>query len=181
MSPVLIVLVALLGAALITGLVLTIVFTVLRRLSRRMEATIRERFSTEQVRRSHAFANYFGRARVGESGRARVGESGRTSLGAGQVRGNGPLVLTDEVLWFQMAVPTCEVSLPLTSITSVDARRSHLGKRVGRDLLHVEALVDGKTEGFAWLVDDLAGWRADLDAARDAASAARPHGASRPR
>lgn len=156
MSPVVIVLIALAGAALITGLVLAIVFLVMRRVRRRMEATIAERFEAAEIRRSHAFANFFG----------------RSSLGAAQVRGNGALVLTGEVLWFEMAVPKREVSIPVAAITEVGVRRSHLGKRVGRDLLYVEATVEGGSEGFAWLVDDLAAWRRELDTLRRPASSA---------
>lgn len=89
---------------------------------------------------------------------------GLESLGAGQVRGNGALVLTAKTLHFFQAVPAREVEIPLDRIDSVGIVKTHLGKSTGHDLLHVTFRNrDGQRDAIAWFVrPDAETWRAKL-------------------
>ena len=55
---------------------------------------------------------------------------GQKSRGVGQIRGNGMLVLTEDELWFLLAMPQDEYSIDFKSIISVTTVKSHLGKTV---------------------------------------------------
>lgn len=91
---------------------------------------------------------------------------GLQSKGVRQWRGNGALVLTaTELHWLQLVTKT-ELRVPRTAITAVTTVRSHLGKSVNRDLLHVAFTVDGRDDAMAWYVDDLPAWLDALDATR---------------
>jgi len=122
----------------------------LRKVAAMMTAEIATRFSPEAIRRQDTAANYFG----------------RESLGMGQVRGNGGLVLTHDTLWFMLAVPRREVTIPLNRIEAVEVRRKHLGKRIGRDLVYVRWSTDEGPDAAAWCVRDPAAWITALEAAR---------------
>ena len=88
---------------------------------------------------------------------------GLESRGRGQVRGNGWLVLTADELRFRQWVPQRESRIPLASITTVETRRSWLGKTVGSRLLCVRwRLPDGSEDAMAWALADLDAWLAAL-------------------
>lgn len=82
---------------------------------------------------------------------------GLTSRGATQLRGNGVLLLTHEVLAFQPWFREQAIVIPRASITVVKTTRSHLGKTIGRDLLTVE-FADGPHDEVAWYVRTLPPW-----------------------
>lgn len=91
---------------------------------------------------------------------------GLTSLGAMQARGNGALVLTAREIWFGQLVPARERRIALDAVIEVSLVRSHLGKSLARDLLHVKFRVDAGEDSEAWYVPDPAAWRDAIDAAR---------------
>ena len=83
---------------------------------------------------------------------------GRTSKGKFQIRGNGFLALGEDRLVFVMWWPRRELIVERATITTVATTRSHLGKAVGRSLLHVTF----GGESAAWLVRRLDHWLAAL-------------------
>ena len=92
---------------------------------------------------------------------------GLESLGPRQVRGNGWLVLTPDELRFRMWVPDRETRIPRAAVTTVETKRSWLGKWVGATLLVVRwRTPEGGEDAMAWHVRDLDGWLAALGAAR---------------
>lgn len=96
---------------------------------------------------------------------------GLQSRGRGQVRGNGWLVLTEE-LRFRQWIPQRETTIPLVAVTSVGTERTWLGKWVGSKLLCVRwRTSDGSEDAMAWQVADLEGWLAALHAQRERSSA----------
>ena len=106
-------------------------------------------------------------AEIGESGRraANARGLGLESRGAGQVRGNGRLVLTDDELWFRQWVPDRETRIPLADVIAVGTERWWLGKSVGSRLLCVRwRTAEGGEDAMAWEVPDLDGWLAALPA-----------------
>ena len=92
----------------------------------------------------------------------RANNFGLESKGAMQQRGNGALVLTARELHFFQLIPARDFRIPLDSITEVKTVRSHLGKTVGRSLLHVSFTVDGVEDAMAWSVVDVEAWLAKL-------------------
>jgi len=87
---------------------------------------------------------------------------GVASRGAGQVRGNGTLVLTpDELVFFQL-MPAREIRVPRAAVTGTEVARSFLGKTQGRDLLVVSWSVDGVHDKAAFLLRELDAWRTAL-------------------
>lgn len=109
---------------------------------------------------------------VGDSARriANARGLGLQSRGAGQIRGNGWLVLTDDELRFRQWVPARETRIPLADVTAVETKRWWLGKTVGSRLLCVRWRTAGGGDAMAWEVRDLEDWLAALDAPRDRAS-----------
>jgi hypothetical protein len=88
---------------------------------------------------------------------------GLESRGAGQVRGNGWLVLTPDELRFRQWVPQRDTRIPLDAVTTVETKRAWLGKTVGSRLLCVRwRMPDGTEEAMAWEVPDLDEWLAEL-------------------
>ncbi len=99
---------------------------------------------------------------------ANVRGLGLESRGAGQIRGNGWLVLTSDELRFRQWAPQRETRIPLAAVTAVETKRSWLGKTVGTALLCVRWRTSGGTEdAMAWEVPDLEAWLAMLAAQRD--------------
>jgi hypothetical protein len=117
-----------------------------------MSARIAKRFSSTEIVLSELAANAFG---VESQGRA-------------QVRGNGALVLTESALVFLQAVPDEELRIPLDAILETSLVRSHLGKTVGKNLVHVRFIDEGKTDSVAWWAPDPAAWVAKIDQLRGA-------------
>jgi hypothetical protein len=93
----------------------------------------------------------------------RANNFGLESKGAMQARGNGALVLTARELRFFQLLPARDVRIPLDSITEVKTVRSHLGKTVGRSLLHVSFTIEGQQDAMAWSVVDVEAWLAKLE------------------
>jgi len=89
---------------------------------------------------------------------------GRESKGSAQIRGNGPLVLTAEHLWFSLLVPADELTVPLIDVLDVDIVDAHLGKSVGRPLLRVRFRGSNGDDAAAWLVADPERWRREITA-----------------
>lgn len=88
---------------------------------------------------------------------------GRESAGRGQVRGNGVLAVTDDLVVFCQWMPARDLVIPREAVVLVDTCRSHLGKRVGRDLLRIAwTTPEGAVDRAAWQVPDLDRWRAVL-------------------
>lgn len=88
---------------------------------------------------------------------------GVESKGVWQIRGNGCLAATDDEILFIMWVPRKELSIPRETVTGIEWARSHLGKRIGRELLRVRFINDsGHPDSIAWYVKDLPTWEATL-------------------
>ena len=88
---------------------------------------------------------------------------GQKSKGGRQVRGNGALVLTETELWFSLAAPEREISIPLSQIKSVILKRSHLGKTVFRPLLYIEYSSGVDDDSIAWHVNQPEEWKAAIE------------------
>ena len=113
-----------------------------RRLQRRAAAEIRAELGDRIVAIDER-ANFFG-----------LGSSG-----AGQIRGNGCLAVTDDEILFRMWWPKKKIRIGRDRIASVGHTKSHLGKTVGRPLLLVSFAGDmGQEDSAAWLVTDLDSW-----------------------
>lgn len=109
--------------------------------------------------------------------RARLGEVvvlddsalffGIESGGATQLRGNGCLGASGTEVVFVRWWPRKEVRIERERITAIERTRSHLGKRIGRDLLKVIFTNDqGQADSIAWFVNDLSAWEAALATTR---------------
>lgn len=83
---------------------------------------------------------------------------GQESFGVRQARGNGTLILTDELLWFRRLLPKRDYSIPLATITSVGTKNSHLGKTQFTPLLHVEFTTAAGPDAIAWRVQHVEEW-----------------------
>lgn len=131
------------------GLVALLVFFrwVMAAVRHRMDEHVRRRFAGRSVVRRSIGANFFG----------------QLSRGMGQVRGNGALVLTPEELYFVLAVPRRELTIPLSAVTSVSTPRSHLGKTVGMRLLRVDFEGDQGEDAAAWALNGVDEWKAAID------------------
>jgi hypothetical protein len=91
---------------------------------------------------------------------------GLQSRGVGQIRGNGPLLLTASALHFFLLMPQREVRIELAHITRTDIVSSFLGKTVGGPLLLVEFGADQAADSAAWWVADPYGWQREIDERR---------------
>jgi len=92
---------------------------------------------------------------------------GQQSRGAGQIRGNGTLILTESELIFEMWLPRREFRIPLASIESLENPNSFLGKSRFTPLLKVVFNdQQGSNDSMAWQVRDLSGWMEQIDKAR---------------
>lgn len=114
---------------------------------RRLLNIVEERFAGRRIVLMALNANFFG----------------IKTLGVKQVRGNGALILTDDELWFCLAAPRREISIPLNLIDKIELKRSHLGKTAFRSLLAVSFNYQGKTEQIAWYVGDADKWRQAIE------------------
>ena len=132
--------------------ILILVSNLQKGLRGRSAQLIQHRFPVHQIRRQSPFANCFG----------------ITSKGMGQIRGNGPLVLTPDQLWFQLLVPQRELSIPLSTIQQVEIRSHHLRKTRFTPLLYVEYQTPTGSDSVAWQVEDPEAWKVDLEALRSA-------------
>ncbi len=158
-GPVLLVILIVVGVVIVGLAVLKLVLVVWGRVERRIDravtARLTARYAPEEMLLHETMANFFG----------------EESRGPAQMRGNGGLVLTRDALVFHMLVPERTITVPLEDIRDVSLVRSHLGKRVGRDLVHVRYAVPDGTDAIAWFVRDPATWRRELEARSRGAAA----------
>jgi hypothetical protein len=91
---------------------------------------------------------------------------GLQSRGVTQLRGNGALVLTADSLHFFQFTPASDYRMALDTLTEAKTVRSHLGKSIGRNLLHAEFTIDGASDSMAWYVGDVEAWLDQLRKAR---------------
>lgn len=120
----------------------------LRRLAMRRAADVLARFQGKRVYDTCSSANFFG----------------LESKGMAQVRGNGVLVLTGDVLFFQMWIPKRETEIPVARIRKVEQVRSHLGKTRGSPLVKVTfETAPGQLDSAAWLVPNPGRWQSAIE------------------
>ncbi len=137
----------------VIGLVILIGMIVaawLRYIWRQLHEAVRTRFSSGDIVRMNATANFFG----------------RRSWGLAQVRGNGVLVLTPKLLWFMQAIPRRETSVALNEIKEVSEPRSFLGKSIVSPLLCVTFDTPEGEDAIAWAVGDRKEWVEDIERLR---------------
>ena len=116
-------------------------------LQRKMLAKVEKKFAGRYIVMMALNANFFG----------------QKSRGGRQIRGNGTLVLTETELWFGLALPDREISIPVNQIKTVDYKRSFLGRSVFRRLLYVEFYYQGRDESIAWYVNDPEKWKMAIE------------------
>ena len=116
--------------------------SIFKRARRELFERLDSRFGIENLILYSTSANYFG----------------RKSKGMMQVRGNGALALTEEGIFFQMAMPDEEFFINYSDILSADVRKSFLGKSVFKPLLHLELKSNGETDEVAWYVENPEEW-----------------------
>ena len=62
-----------------------------------------------------------------------------------------------------MWLPRKDLLISRERVAAVERVKSHLGKRIGRELLRVRFINDsGEPDSIAWYVRDLAAWEAAL-------------------
>ena len=133
---------------LIAGLLvfLVVIRLVVGHFKNKFREDIRRKFAGKHVVRESIGANFFG----------------QSSRGLGQIRGNGALVLTPDELYFVMFAPRRELTIPLSTVTSVSTPRSHLGKTVGMRLLRVDFRSPSGEDAAAWAVLGVEEWISDV-------------------
>jgi hypothetical protein len=93
-----------------------------------------------------------------------VNFSGLESLGSWKVRGNGALILTEEILLFGMWKPKKDLVISVKTITKITNPKSHMHKSVFKPLLKVKFKNDeGNKDSAAWFVKDLDKWNKKLN------------------
>lgn len=149
-APVLLVILIVVGLAIVAVAVLKLVLVVAGRVEARVDravaARLASRYAPGEMLLHETMANFFG----------------EESRGPAQLRGNGGLVLTHDALAFHMLVPERAITIPLGDVREVSVVRSHLGKSVRRDLLHVRYAVPDGTDAIAWFVRDTGPWLREL-------------------
>ena len=76
-----------------------------------------------------------------------------------QKQGNGPLILTEKELFFALRFPLVIISIPLSSITSVEQTRRFKAKGILKMLIRVDFKTeDGQDDAMAWYVKDTDSW-----------------------
>ncbi len=137
------------GVGVTTGVSLWAFFNVfLKRMRTAGEQRMRERFTDSQIVRKDLTANFFG----------------LQSRGAGQIRGNGVLVLARNELWFSRFMAREDLSIPLKTIQGVRLVDSHLGKRIlNRQLVWVQFHTPAGLDAVAWAVADPSGWKQAIE------------------
>jgi len=120
--------------------VLSIVISAVRR---KALAAIEERFGGTPTVRAEPMANFMG----------------QQSIGPAAARGNGALVLTDEVIWFRLVVPARELEIPLEKVTGVRIEKWFLGKTKGRPMVIVDFDLGNGPDAAAWFVREPDHWR----------------------
>lgn len=109
---------------------------------------ILDEFNDKEIVISHYSANFFGQ------------QSQKTF----QVRGNGVLLLTQKVLYFEMWYPKKVLQIPVSAITKIEITKSFLHKSVFRKLLKVSFQNENdETDAAAWWVAPLEKWIEELE------------------
>ncbi len=76
-----------------------------------------------------------------------------------QKQGNGPLILTENELFFALSFPRVIISIPLSSITKVEQTRRFQAKGLLKMLIRVDFITDDSQEdAMAWYVKDTDSW-----------------------
>ncbi len=119
----------------------------LKWVKRRSLAAIRRRYGESDIILQSLTANFFG----------------QTSKGYSQIRGNGALVLTKNELWFRMALPENELTIPVRNVAAAEIRKSHLRKSKIRPLFYVEFNTLEGLDSAAWLVEDPKQWCKEIE------------------
>ena len=125
------------------ALLFSLIRFIFQRIKRRLAMEVEKQFAREDMVLGALDANLIG----------------QKSRGIGQVRGNGALVLTQDELWFLMAVPRREIVIPVSTIKNVGTVSSYMGKAVFRPLLLVEFESSGGEDSIAVFVRDLEAWQ----------------------
>lgn len=107
-----------------------------------LDQLVQEKFAGQDILAATTGANCFG----------------VKSKGARQIRGNGALVLTKDVLYFVRALPRKEYVIPVETISDITTPKWFLGKSVFSRLLCVHFAADHGEDEIAWAVGDLAAW-----------------------
>ena len=124
--------------------VLIVLRLILRSVARGLQAEVDRRFRRDEIVKQEIGANFFG----------------LESRGVRQLRGNGALVLTSEMLWFRQALSNREICIPLDRITRVSSVPSHLGKTIIKPLLRVDFIDSNEScDSVAWAVRDTTIWQ----------------------
>lgn len=144
MNPILII--TLLAVIFIT--IFAVTFNIIFRQLRRQEEQVRAKFPGKLVLMTGRGANF----------------AGQKSKGLGQVRGNGVLLLFEDMLHYEMLLPQKTLSIPLEKITRVGKENSFLAKTKGIPLMVVEFTnEDGQPDAAGWWVNKLDEWVAVLE------------------
>ncbi len=128
----------------ISGIVLLLIIlkTVFSSTQRALNELIQNKFIKQDIILSTTRANCFG----------------IKSKGGMQIRGNGALVLTKEILYFLMLVPHKEYIIPINSISDISTPKSFNGKSIFSPLLCIRFNIDNKVDEIAWVVNNLQIW-----------------------
>lgn len=137
----------------VAGLIalLLVIRLVFRSVDRKLRRMVDQRFDRAQMIQA-AGANLMGQ-------RSRPG---------GGIKGKGALVLTGQQLWFGLAVPEREQSIPIAAIRSVSLPKSFMGRTIFRELLCVRFDSPAGEDEIAWAVREPNKWRQALETVRTA-------------
>lgn len=130
----------------VVGLLL-VLRAVMRTVRRKLQGRIEAKFNREEILAATDRANFFG----------------EKSKGGAQVRGNGALVLTKDLLYFLRAVPEKEYVIPISAIRQITLPKAFNGKSVLAPLLCVQYARDAGTDAMAWAVKDPGHWKAAIE------------------
>ena len=133
-------------------LVLRCTFNVLRE---KLRNEIRKRFPAHEILKATLAANSFG----------------VQSLGKWQVRGNGALLLLQNMLFFRMIVPHREVTIPLQAIQNVSLCNGFMGKATSRPLLRVDFSTPAGPDAAAFSIHEPELWLQAINNARQSVPA----------
>jgi hypothetical protein len=138
------------GSVAVFGLILFLVLrTVFQRVERKLKRMVHDRFAREDM--------------VQASG---VNLMGQRSRQAGGIKGRGVLVLTRDRLWFALAVPERELTIPIEAILSVSLPKSFMGRSIFRELLCVRFSGPEGDDEIAWAVREAQKWRQAIELIR---------------
>jgi len=123
-------------------------FFLLRRMQKRQAAAILKRFEGQTLHIVSSKANFFG----------------LSSRGMRQLRGNGVLALSENVLFFQLWLSRNYIEIPLKNITGIETPRVFQRRSILRRLLRVNFTSDrGRPDAAAWYVNNLPEWKEALE------------------